>query len=322
MQDIPGYTARSDLEDWAGYDDVREDAEDREGQALGKVRQIRDVYFILHIPKCAGRTVQNFLKTKFGYGESAPVKKGRSGWYIGRRILFPGRRKAPYRFFGKRYESLSAVSLSTVDFVFGFYVTKSMMAHFPDRNVKQAVLIRDPVSHFYSHYNFRMGKYVAQGLRPFGFDLWYKSRRPNPISKYLFAYLEVPFIRHVFMSDQKKLDVILDGLADFWHVGLHNECGDLIARIAKEQRVSADFEARNVTQNQFMAFAEFNKRYGRKIKEENGLDQAIFEFFSSDVPIEQRTRPKVQNREWRNIIRGGFVPWYILRYRMKRRYGV
>lgn len=322
MQDTPGYTARSELEDWAGFDEAREDSADGEGQAFGKAQPVRDVYFILHIPKCAGRTVQNFLKTRFGDGEPAPVKTGRSARYIGRRILFPGRRKAPFRFFGKRYESLTDVSLSAVDFVFGFYVTRSMMAHFPDRNVKQAVLIRDPVGHFFSHYNFRMGKYTAQGLRPFGFDLWYKSRRPNPISKYLFAYLEVPFIRHVFMSDQKKLDVILDGLADFWHVGPHNECGDLIARIAKEQGVSADFEARNVTQDRFMEFADFNTRYGRKIKEENGLDQAIFEFFASDVPIEQRARPKVRGREWRNIIRGGFVPWYILRYRLRRRYGI
>lgn len=321
MQETSGYTARSELGDWAGHEHLREDVTDSDDRARGAGALARDVYFILHIPKCAGRTVQNFLMSKFGDGASAPVKKGRSARYIGRRILFPGRRKAPFRFFGKRYQSLAAVSFDAVDFVFGFYVTRSMRTYFPDRNVKQAVLIRDPVSHFFSHYNFRMGKYAGQGLRPFGFDLWYKSRRPNPISKYLFAYLEVPFLSHVFMSDQRKLDVILDGLADFWHVGLHNECGDLIARIAKEQGVSADFEPRNVTQTQFMPFAEFEQRYAQKIREENGLDQAIFEFFASDLPIGQRPRPKVRGREWRNILRGGFVPWYILRYRIKRRFG-
>ena len=322
MQQSSGYTARSQLQDWGETLKVRERTQDEADLALPRDGDLRDVYFILHIPKCAGRTIQKFLLSNFGDRMSVPATGGRSGRHPGKRILIPARRKAPFRFFGKRYQSLAVASLDAVDFVFGFYVSKSMKTHFADRNVKQAVLLRDPVGHFFSHYNFRMGKYTDRGMKPFDFDLWYKSRRPNPISKYLFAYLEVPYIRHVFMSDQAKLDLIIDGFADFWHVGLHNECGELIARIAEEQGVPPEFEKQNVTRVRFMEFAEFEQRYAEKILEENGLDQAIFEFFASDVPFEKRERPKVRGREWRNILRGGFVPWYVLRYRLKRRFGI
>jgi len=240
----------------------------------------------------------------------------------GDRILIPARRKAPYRYFGKRYEKIEPASLDSIDFVFGFYLSKSMKAKFVNRNVKQAVLLRDPVSHFYSHYNFRMGKYAAEGMTPFRFDLWYKSRRPNPISKYLFSYLEIPYRTHVFLSDQAKLDLILDGLSDFCHVGIHEECNKLIERIAEQQGVPPKFEKRNVTQKKFMELEDFKRLYETKIKEENGLDQAIFEYFSSKVPLEKRARPNVRGREWQNILRGGVVPWYIFRYRLRRRFNI
>jgi len=284
--------------------------------------QSKDVYFILHIPKCAGRTVQHFLVSNFGDECIGLRERDKSERHLGERILFPARRKAPYRYFGKRYENIVPASLDSIDFVFGFYLSKSMKAKFANRNVKQAVLIRDPVGHFYSHYNFRMGKYAAQGMTPFSFDLWYKSRRPNPISKYLFSYLEIPYRTHIFLSDQAKLDLILDELSEFWHVGIHEECDKLIERIAEDQGVSPKFEKRNVTRKKFMEFDNFKRLYERKIKEENGLDQAIYKFFSSKEPLKKRERPKVGGREWRNILRGGFVPWYIFRYRLKRRYNI
>jgi len=284
-----------------------------------KDMQAKDVYFILHIPKCAGRTVQHFLTSNFAEKPSGLLNRDAGATHPESRILIPARRKAPYRYLGKRYEQIAPGSLDSIDFVFGFYLSKSMKADFVNRNVKQAVLVRDPVSHFYSHYNFRMAKYAAQGMTPFSFDLWYKSRRPNPISKYLFSYLEIPYRTHIFLSDQAKLNLILQGLSEFWHVGTHEECDKLIERIAEEQGVPPAFENRNVTQKKFMEFDEFKRSYEMKIREENGLDQAIFDYFSSKIPLEKRERPKVGGREWQNILRGGLVPWYIFRYRLKRR---
>lgn len=317
-----GYTARSALGEWGGNRRDRERARAAEDQEAPGNRQSKDVYFILHIPKCAGRTVQHFLVANFG-NKSTDLRNGqRSGIHSAERILFPARRKAPYRYFGKRYADTDPAARDSADFVFGFYLSKSLKAEFPGRNVKQAVLVRDPVSHFYSHYNFRMAKYAAQGMAPFSFDLWYKSRRPNPISKYLFSYLEVPYRTHLLLSDQDKLELLLDGLSDFWHVGVHDEVDKLIERLAQEQGVSPRFEKRNVTLSKFMEFDEFEKLCGQKIREENGVDQALFEFFSSKEPFEKRERPKVIGREWRNIVRGGFVPWHIFRYRLKRRYQI
>lgn len=281
-----------------------------------------DVYFILHIPKCAGRTVQHFIVSKFGDKSIASDERDKSECFLGNNIFYPSRRKAPYRYFGKFYDDSDLVSPDPIDFVLGHYITNSLKDRFPNRNIKETVLVRDPVGHFFSHYNFRMQKYTNSGLNAFGFKLWYKSRRPNPISKYILQYLEVPFFRQLFLSDQHKLDLILDALSEFLFVGVHTDCGKLIAQIAEEKGVIADFETRNVTYKKFIDYYSYEKEFSETIIDENRIDQAIYEYCSSFEPIETRRRPKIRGREFRNFMKGTLVPLYILRYRIKRQLNI
>jgi hypothetical protein len=287
----------------------------------------KDLYFVLHIPKCAGRTIEDFIVSNFGdrgVWTSGETKKWSSkndeyeGLYGGR-VFFPTKRKSPYRYFGRRYNWTDTIDPDSKDFVIGFYIAKSLQEKFPNRNIRETVLIRDPVGHFYSHYNFRMQKYTNAGMKAFDFDLFYKSWPPDPISKFIFSYLEVPFFKQFVLSDQAKLDYLLDALAGFWHVGLHKDCDKLIARIADAKGIFPEFETQNVTNKKFLDSDEYRKKYSKKIIDENRIDQAIFEFFSSEIPIEKRPRPKIQGRKFKNLVKEFFVPLHTIIYRIKRR---
>jgi len=282
----------------------------------------RDVYFMLHIPKCAGRTTQTFIASNFGDKDINPDITALSERYLGENIYWPDRGKAPYRYFGMKYVGVDKITPESIDFAIGFFISKSLKRQFANRNIKESVLVRDPVGHFFSHYNFRMQKYTNAGMNAFGFDIWYKSRSPDPISKFIFAYLEVPFYKQLVLSDQAKLDLILDALTGFWHVGLHKDCGKLIARIAKDKGVSSDFETQNVTYKKFLDYEDYRKKYSEKIADQNRIDQAIFEYFSSKVPIEKRPRPKIRGREFRNALKWGLSPLYLLRSRIKRNFNI
>ena len=176
----------------------------------------KDVYFMLHIPKCAGRTCAYFIASNFG--EINNNRTEFEGKYSGNKVFSPTKRKSPYRYFGKRYNWTHTIDTDSKDFVIGHHITKSLIKKFKNRNIKETVLVRDPIGHFFSHYNFRMQKYTNAGLNAFGFDIWYKSRRSDPISKYILAYLEISLFKRFVLSDQAKLDLILDALSGFWHV--------------------------------------------------------------------------------------------------------
>ncbi len=164
-----------------------------------------------------------------------------------------------------------------------------------------------------------MQKYTNAGMKAFDFDLFYKSWPPDPISKFIFSYLEVPYLKQFALSDQAKLDFILDALTDFWHVGTHKECGELITRIAKAKGISSDFETQNITYKKFLDYEEYKIKYSQKILDENRIDQAIFEYFSSEIPIEERPRPKLPGRKFKNFMKEFFVPLHTIKYRIKRR---
>ena len=66
MQKNPGYSARLELEVWGGRTQDRRPAGGAENHMICNNAQSKNVYCILHIPKCAGRTVQHFLVSNFG----------------------------------------------------------------------------------------------------------------------------------------------------------------------------------------------------------------------------------------------------------------
>jgi len=88
------------------------------------------VYFILHIPKTAGQTIQHHLA-----GHCAPG-------------VFWGPHQAPrlQALSGRRYEPASLPEAPRIRAVFGHNLGRSLERYFPDREIRRVVPLRDPIS--------------------------------------------------------------------------------------------------------------------------------------------------------------------------------
>ncbi len=75
--------------------------------------------------------------------------------------------------------------LRIVYVVGGHWVGRSIERSFPDRDIFRSILLRDPVSQFLSHYNYRMMRYLSQGLRPYAVDIAYRARRPDFLTHFI-----------------------------------------------------------------------------------------------------------------------------------------
>jgi hypothetical protein len=97
------------------------------------------------------------------------------------------------------------------------------------------MLLRDPVSHIISYYNFRMMRYLSVGLHPYSFALAYKARQRNFITHYILKnFLELPWWRLARLSDEEKYDIVNAFLATFWYVGDYRLCDELVAALGVE----------------------------------------------------------------------------------------
>lgn len=180
------------------------------------------VYFLLHVPKTAGQTIQRHLVEHApagSYWQPPPPRWGR----LSRRD--PQRRLTPS-------ESAAVRAVS------GHHVCRSMERLFPGRDIRRCVLLRDPVSLCLSLYNFRMMSYLGRGLGTYGFDLHLRGMPRNFMAHFLLSsWLEIPAARLAIMSDQRQYELVNELLSSCWFVGAHTDCDGLIAAVAPDLAV-------------------------------------------------------------------------------------
>ena len=257
------------------------------------------VHFLIHVPKCAGTTVETFVNRHFGERAISPVKQ-----------------KSPNRWVGPFYRLPDRVHFDRVEFVMGHYFGRSIARYFEGRPIRHAVLLRDPVSYFFSYYNYRMVGQEARGLNLYDFELYYRSRPLNPVSFFILnRYLEIPRARIAVMSAENKLDILEDLLSGFWHVGAYHACGDLIGRIAEEHGVDATYERHNTAKKQYIDEAVFRAEWGDRIQAENSLDQRIYEKFCGG---EAKPSTPISGTLTHTLTR----PAFSIRARIKRDHGI
>ena len=106
---------------------------------------------------------------------------------LGARFRYPPRWNNPLRnFVGNRYPDLTANDLKDVQVVCGHSLSTGLRALFADAEIRESVLIRDPLSWYLSFYNLRWTRYnEGQGPEPPGFESWYLGQRRNPITRFL-----------------------------------------------------------------------------------------------------------------------------------------
>ena len=187
------------------------------------------LHFIYHVPKCAGRTIDRHLASTLPAPAYHRLRKRRG---LGR--------------FVTRYDSSRAPFTDATRVVSGQYLGISLDSLFQDRLIKRSMLLRDPASHFVSYYNYRMTRYINQGLQPYGIDVAYGAMRRNFITHYILNnFLELSWMQIASLSDQDKYDLANAFLSMFWFVGDYTLCDDLLSVLGGRLGISANARPHN-----------------------------------------------------------------------------
>jgi len=189
------------------------------------------VYFILHIPKTAGQTIQYHL------AEHCPP----GAYWSPREVPYPLSLLGRHRLPGGEVSAVRAVA--------GHDLGRSLERQFPGREIRRVVLLREPLSLQLSLYNYRMMNHLAKGLGTYPFAVHLRAQPRDFIAHWLLArWLEIPWPRLMAMSDDDKYRQINRALAGFWFVGDYTGCDRVIAAIAPDLAVPATARPRNTAQ--------------------------------------------------------------------------
>jgi hypothetical protein len=272
------------------------------------------VHFLYHVPKCAGQTIHRHLTPALQGGYYRTQKQ--RGW--GRLVSPP-------------YDPGQLTNPNRIRVIGGQFLGASLENYFAGREIKRSILLRDPVSHLISYYNFRMMRYISQGLHPYSFRLGYLATQRNFISHFILRnFLEFSWLRLALLSDEDKYDIVNAFLANFWYVGDYRLCDDLITALAAElsvplnaapQNTRAEWERRVAWQG--LDLSDFAPSAIAQMRRENLVDQRLWETWNDSRHRTADIRPGELNR--RNV--RGFVRLEAIRMvsqivrRVRRRFG-
>jgi hypothetical protein len=168
--------------------------------------------------------------------------------------------------------------LADLKLITGHSMGVSLKRHFPDCEIRESVLLRDPVGYHLSLYNYRVARHRAgTGPKPPGFVLWYRAQRRNPISRFLLNhYFEqgVPLLYR--LSSRARLAWLEARLRDFWFVGSYLRADELIAGLARELGVAVRAARQNVGAAQEITETALDQAMQHRIVTENAVDQALW----------------------------------------------
>lgn len=155
----------------------------------------RKLHVVLHVPKCAGTTLEEHFKKHLGaQGFWRPPKRTRS---------------IPLELFARKFDARPPAPTESIAVVSGHFLGKSIEQMFPGRAIVRSVVLRDPVQLMISYYNFRMMRYLSEGLRPHTFDMHVRSMTVDPVAHFfLERWLEMPWWRIASLSVEEKIDIL------------------------------------------------------------------------------------------------------------------
>ena len=229
----------------------------------------RAVYFILHIPKTAGQTIQYHLAEHCLPG----------AFWSPRRVPYP------LSSFSRRHRRAGRGDPGLVRAVAGHDLAASLERQFPGREIRRIVLLREPLSLQLSLYNYRMMNHLAKGLGTYGFTVHLRAQPRDFIAHWLLArWLEIPWPRLMAMSDDDKYRRLNRALGQFWFVGDYTDCDRVIAALAPDLQVPAIARPRNTArewhkQIKWEPLTEAAMPAGLRdaVRRQNPLDRALWE---------------------------------------------
>jgi hypothetical protein len=224
----------------------------------------RIIHFLLHVPKCAGTTVEDHFRATLDAG-----------------FLLAPRWHNPLRsVIGNRY-SMSAGDprLAQVRVITGHSMGVSLKRHFAEAEIRESVLLRDPVGYHLSLHRYRVMRHRAgTGPKPPDVAKWYQTQRRNPISRFILNhYFEQGIPALYRLSSRDRLAWLEARLRDFWFVGSYQRADEMIAGISRELSVVSEAGRRNVTADHDTSAATLDEQMRQRIVTENAVDQALWD---------------------------------------------
>ncbi|MDE2562396.1 MAG: tetratricopeptide repeat protein [Sphingomonadales bacterium] len=218
--------------------------------------QGQPVYFLQHVPKTAGQTIRMHLRAHCPPGSFVEP--------TGRRDLPRG-----------------AEAIGRVQALCSHWLAQSMEQRFEGREIRRAVLLRDPVEQLVSLYNFRMSTYLDKGVGTYSFALHLRALPRNFSANFLLTrWLGHDSLSAALMPESRQFELVDAALRDFWFVGRHDDCDRLIAMVAPDLGIPGQAKAGNV----MASHREFNAFPMLRASE---LDDGLLAYIRSRSPVDQ-----------------------------------
>lgn len=236
---------------------------------MSKRGQTSPVHLVYHVPKCAGKTIHRHLASVLSKNAYHKTR----------------RRRGFGRFLSAHHDFGMMPRPDRIRVVGGHFLGTSSEALFAGRELKRSILLRDPVSHLISYYNFRMMRYLSQGLHPYSFDLAYTATQRNFITHYILRnFLGLPWTRRSRLSDNEKYELVNAFLATFWYVGDYTLCDELIVALSAKLGIPGPADPTNTRVEwesnvswKCLEIEDFSSDVIARMRQENLLDQRLWE---------------------------------------------
>jgi hypothetical protein len=176
----------------------------------------KNLHVVLHVPKCAGSTMEKHFAKHLG----------------STRFWSPPKRKTRLALetFGRKYDATPPGRVDDIAVVSGHFIGRSIEKLIPERPIVRSVVLREPEGFVLSLYNFRMMVYLVAGRNPCSFVLFLKTLQTDPVSHFLLdRWLEKPWAAIAAMSSAKKAALLDEMLGSLDHVVDIADVDELIA---------------------------------------------------------------------------------------------
>lgn len=182
-------------------------------------RTARPVWFLYHVPKTGGQTLRRHLDRALDTT----------------RHVHLGRREPELPLITA--EAAFAGGTTAIDVVTGHHLARSHAEHFPDRPVREVLILRDPLERMLSHWNYSTETRRRRGGEPRPWERFAANHGRDPMTRLVAGMLGESRPEH-------RLDAALYGLESIEVVGTLDRLDEIAPLLFAELGLPATVPAR------------------------------------------------------------------------------
>lgn len=222
------------------------------------------LYLFAHIPKTAGQTLRRHFRRHIRPRERVIAVNARDE-------NAPGSTGAP-----------AGPDRASCDLVVGHRVTLEITREFPNRAHRFFTVLRDPVEHTISSYNWEAHQlYSSQGKKPPRFERWFRKRKCSLMAWWLISrFKKVPAEIHMLYSQERLLEEAGQLLDQFWLVACVEELETSLGPVFEALGIPTQLKVRrNVAGRDYPILITRTPETENLIREQATADVALYARF-------------------------------------------